>query len=1572
MKNMKKTIILTAVMVVMLLAAVPGRSGERLCPFGVPVSAAETMTMGVTAGWNDLVGDLQFEMELGPRLGFVDYKDYSQQLPLVEDGYSMIMMEITIPIDDYSNRDSQIFVLLPYDTPNTLAGFKSCQSRMALRPSSATITTYSDMIVYKTETYPLIEMDIPSGVYKLAVVYFQSSGTGDPLFDGSGKGLKCTKLLFSNLPLRISNSSDGGYVSDEHYGFVRVYDYVDIDAEAYYGEHLASRDEADIYVYDAKTDFCYGKVPCKAPLGGEVRLEVVPKGEWKGVVYDYKLSEWDEGKVYTVKGSSTYQINYYRIVADGWISGKVQVGFKRSDGTTELLSFGGIRVAVTQNINGKTVCSMGKTDARGEYVIDYCPRIPATVLIEDERFETFSQDVPASESRSRVSVDAMLEIKAPSQSQFTGSMITVPVSSPTVDKINATAVLFYATGDLASRESALISMSESSIILEVLPGEYTLAVFDDTYGASFYIRSLDDLGTVLTEEEYVKVELYGEDRLESGYRYTLDPVTVPVSTREHPSSISVGSYIEVPAEFTSTEELITVRGHIAHASELNLSRILVDMPNGGSAKLTRNYYLATGSVVENSLVVNGQLTSMTVTHAGTSGTTDTVSVGNYGGENYDGPIDFSFKIRPSSLTDICIRVVVEVRTGVGLESVELCNTVIKGLPVSISADAKTATGQVFVSGTSAPESQVTVYDGTSAIGAAVSDVFGHWECSVKLDVNGGKSVHCLKAVCNKAQSDVVSVTYAPDEPVLRRTNMLDSKGNVMPSTYIWVNGISLGFSAVYENAENVDDVTIYVQCSDGTMLALPTKKELQDTAGSAATTLFKTETASFNGQVPVAAWAVVNDADDRTAFEKESAGRVGTASMSDYCGLREAEVKARDWSSASFVSGSSLIDGSFEDYTGYGYISYTTETAELEALGKQGAYHTQILDDDGYMIYDCYYLKKDGVSIWGYTDYYDRSNYGASYIVAGSSITQGGLAQQIKDVYETLDKSDSDYRFVADAYNRRLEALDAVTFKKETDLSYRHGIDPGEYGKSMQGTMTGVLFDSLLDFAAETYPEWSIGSKYSLDVSAGVPLGVGDVMCAVSVGKSVNEYSEIRKQVSEYREQIYGLKQTALELYMDGKIDERTYNRINRGLDNALSDFDKAEDIYYDSSQALVESSIVCKTGDFAGPVGKCVGAAGGFLTDLVTGDMKVNGQVVFAGAQEEFMDAKLAIVRAAADKNSGNGSSSQNGGSGQGQAFSITAGSYFGSLVKDQGECTKYTPIIDPSGYVYEAVASNRIEGATLFLYGEGLQKFDAEHYGQTNPVTSDGEGRYAWDVPEGNWFVRAYLAGYEIGTSQGDPAATVTIDGVNYLPVMPPQLDVNIPLTAIDAATPSVFYEAGSWYLEFDKYVQIDTLTPDNISFTTSEDTLTAVITPLNAELSPAHTPICGGLMLATRFKLEFSDSLAQDAPLSIIIGGKVMTYNGKSATYVLTLNGAQYEVEYTGADISLGNRTEENRTVVPMTNPQGFEDEDDDGYDDDFDEDFDEEASGFPGWAIVLIVVGVVAAGGGLYFFKKRSAS
>ena len=158
----------------------------------------------------------------------------------------------------------------------------------------------------------------------------------------------------------------------------------------------------------------------------------------------------------------------------------------------------------------------------------------------------------------------------------------------------------------------------------------------------------------------------------------------------------------------------------------------------------------------------------------------------------------------------------------------------------------------------------------------------------------------------------------------------------------------------------------------------------------------------------------------------------------------------------------------------------------------------------------------------------------------------------------------------------------------------------------------------------------------------------------------------------------------------------------------------------------------------------------------------------------------------------------------------------------------------IDPSGYVYEGVFSNRLEGVTATcyyketvedMYGdkqENIMKWDAAEYAQENPLFTDENGFYRWDVPQGLWQVKFEKEGYE--TTYSD-----------WLPVPPPQLDVNIAMK--QNRQPEVkmarAYE-DAVEVEFDKYMMPELLTTENIMVMQNGTAVEGAVELLNEEVS------------------------------------------------------------------------------------------------------------------------------------------
>lgn len=157
-----------------------------------------------------------------------------------------------------------------------------------------------------------------------------------------------------------------------------------------------------------------------------------------------------------------------------------------------------------------------------------------------------------------------------------------------------------------------------------------------------------------------------------------------------------------------------------------------------------------------------------------------------------------------------------------------------------------------------------------------------------------------------------------------------------------------------------------------------------------------------------------------------------------------------------------------------------------------------------------------------------------------------------------------------------------------------------------------------------------------------------------------------------------------------------------------------------------------------------------------------------------------------------------------------------------------KTDPILDPSGFVYEGLESNRLEGVTTTvfyketkknIFGEEVENiymWDAENYGQINPQVTDANGEYGWMVPSGLWQVKYEKQGYQTEHSE-------------WLPVPPPQLDVNQDMKPTSApVVQDVKATTDAVTIKFDMYMKADSLTNDRIFVTHNGELVAGTIEP------------------------------------------------------------------------------------------------------------------------------------------------
>ena len=235
---------------------------------------------------------------------------------------------------------------------------------------------------------------------------------------------------------------------------------------------------------------------------------------------------------------------------------------------------------------------------------------------------------------------------------------------------------------------------------------------------------------------------------------------------------------------------------------------------------------------------------------------------------------------------------------------------------------------------------------------------------------------------------------------------------------------------------------------------------------------------------------------------------------------------------------------------------------------------------------------------------------------------------------------------------------------------------------------------------------------------------------------------------------------------------------------------------------------------------------------------------------------------------------------------------------------------LIDPSGYVYEGVTDNRLEGVTATLYYKENEKaepqiWNASEYGQQNPQTTDAGGNYVWDVPEGLWKVTYEKEGYE--TAESD-----------WLPVPPPQTEVNIGM--ISKAAPelqSVEMYSDHISIVFTKYMK-----PDSVANILLKDAAGKVIDyTLEYDKGLVNAE---GENFAAEYLLKFKNNYVADMDKSytLTIGKQVCSYAGiaaKDSSRIITPKKITELILPARVSVKLGESVS---VPVTIANPSGTE--------------------------------------------------
>ena len=276
--------------------------------------------------------------------------------------------------------------------------------------------------------------------------------------------------------------------------------------------------------------------------------------------------------------------------------------------------------------------------------------------------------------------------------------------------------------------------------------------------------------------------------------------------------------------------------------------------------------------------------------------------------------------------------------------------------------------------------------------------------------------------------------------------------------------------------------------------------------------------------------------------------------------------------------------------------------------------------------------------------------------------------------------------------------------------------------------------------------------------------------------------------------------------------DERAY----RSLEQQIKDY---ENLRYDIYKQDCAMSTYSTASNFSpmGPIGKVVVFVGGLANGIISGYAKdynrdvynttlhdIQLQIKYEAVKQErlkksFMDAEK-WLRDKMDSIYGKGNWSEYALAEERKLWVLKE--YPGGILRYvwKDKAPEFSVTQDPSGFVYEAVTEDIVQGVKASLYysatEDGSYSLWTDPFGeQTNPQLTSDTGNYMWMVPIGWWKVRYEKEGYKTSESIA-------------MPVPPIHTTVNIGLLSEEAPKAAVSAENGGITVLFSKYMQLESL--------------------------------------------------------------------------------------------------------------------------------------------------------------------
>lgn len=1142
---------------------------------------------------------------------------------------------------------------------------------------------------------------------------------------------------------------------------------------------------------------------------------------------------------------------------------------------------------------------------QGKAITQYSVQYPSIVLLEDVAEGDQLRITASSKTNAFLPVESRTTISAENKADITFNIVGlggIRASYASTDNANVAGILYDSKGELLKKYSYT---NTSLSISDLTDGAYTLVSMSN----SSFFNSILKLSSLETSG------------LKEGTDYILNPITVKSGTVELINNEEIPALDESKLYYTGegtaftvnkasivAGNYLTLKGKIdfkeEYAASVSNVQLVIDLPESCS-------------FVDNSVMTGSQVGAYTI-----DGNQLTVPMSNYNDQ-----VRFCIipttggTYNPNAFTEFTLNGKT-IRQPIGSAYYEVKD-------LSISVPKTVAKTTIPISGTAQGSSEINIYDNNILIGQTTSLANGIWTTTCELNEPYNLSTHSIHAkVTNKQglelQSETQEVTYDMNAIEASTVTMTFYngwlkqnievvfdllKGTTSPSSYMFYTATDITFITNFTNnsPDVISNVKLYVFTDQNEIRPLKatydekkdrwiatSKFESNNLPINVSVGFYSTTTIALDNHCLEETYQSIEDlysnysfsknlidsisSELKSEYKKENIDKERIASLRDLLasstGITEqksnketeeylqnlSEQEFKEYLSDLYLSSDSLLlradslnfdkilDGSLydviESLSGdelLGYVkSSTCNSISRDEIISDKDYTTLKTTDEKEIFIKC---------INDTCTYIDFNNNICIQIYADSSsetalFAQTRSMQSLKSKLEKLKSILDNMKTVADEVNGYItDLIKHVQNGLMADLNNKESIHRAALSKMEQG---GYVIDREGYYFHQDRIDEILEKKAKLK-------------------SSVNAMTKCQKYFTG-ASSIFGLISTGYDCYNTANRYWTLYDKIDQKDPCELHPEAPGEikgNIYYYASTMLVyyianfSADLIALHGAWTSTVA-AVPSGGLSLggTALCLGKMVLSyftNQYVNARNKEEqnIIENEINNLKCKKEDNDEDDDKKN----------------------PPTPTTPPSSPIHDPSGYVYEAVETNRLQGVTATcyykemvedMYGdlhENIVLWNAAEYAQENPLFTDEKGMYQWDVPQGLWQVKFEKEGYQTTYSE-------------WLPVPPPQLEVNIGM--VQTAQPTVTavrgYETGI-EIDFSKFMLPETMTAEFITITRNGEAVAGEVTFKNAEANPQNK----NEQFVSKVRFVPSEALTTTDKVILTVSKRVKSYAG-----------------------------------------------------------------------------------------------